>query len=458
MKSLDYYKMGHPTMHDELTTILFAANNYAYMDSLSAAKRMIDQAAVLLKPFPNSEFYIDYAIGAAKYSLAAKQYKQGLEHARRGVALAEKLNKTYKRAELTFQMYEMYTALGQYQQALDILSKTIDETPVALNINLLLYYKSMAATYERMHNLPKAHEWLKRYNDVRDSVYPEKLKLDIARIEAKFNTAEKEKHIIQLQAEKQDAIFMQKNQRLMNWLLGVAGLLLLSATLSLIVIYRISKKQAKQKLKEIGQQQELRIANALLEGEEKERRRVARDLHDGLGGSLAGIRIKLSGQYRQQPDARLDEAINMLEGSMTELRRIAHNMMPESLLKTGLQSALTDLCDTLATGQLDIEFQASGIRPDMPHTPQANIYRIVQEVLSNAIRHGQATKILLQCIQEGHVFLITAEDNGRGFDVGSVTGGMGLNNIRSRVHYMKGRLDIDSVPGEGTAINIELHV
>lgn len=454
-KSLAYYAQGHPTMHDELTTTLFAANNYAYLDSLAPAKRMIDRAARLLEPFPGSEFYIDYAIGATKYYRAAKQYAQGLEAATRGIALAEKLNKPYKRAELLYQQYEMYTGLRQYQAALEVLRITIAETPHDLDNNRLLYYKSMADTYERLGNIPEAHAWLKRFNEVRDSVYPERLKQEIAQIETKYNAAEKEKRIIQLQAEKQDAIMTQRNQRLMNWLLGVAGLLLLLATLSLVFIYRTSKKQARQKLKEIAQQQELRIANALLEGEEKERRRVARDLHDGLGGSLAGIRIKLAGH---PPSAQTGEVISMLEGSMTELRRIAHNMMPESLLKMGLQSAVTDLCDTLTHDGLDIEFQPAGIRPDLSHTAQANIYRIVQELLSNAIRHGKASKVLLQCIQNDSLFFITAEDNGRGFDTQAATGGMGLSNIRSRVGYMKGRLDVDSTPGGGTVVNIELHV
>jgi len=206
------------------------------------------------------------------------------------------------------------------------------------------------------------------------------------------------------------------------------------------------------------QRQELKVANALLEGEEKERRRLARDLHDGLGGSLAGIRIKLAGQQKKQVNGQLDEVMHLLEDSMSELRRIAHNMMPESLLKVGLRSAITDLCDGLANEDLEIELQWSGPGGDLPHTAQANIYRIVQEVLANAIRHGGAGKILLQCIHQEQMFYITAEDNGRGFDMNAAPGGIGLSNIRSRVQYMKGRLDIDSSPGAGTAVNIELQV
>lgn len=457
-KSFECYARSSPNMHDRLTTTLYAANNYCYMDSLAQAKIMIDRAGELLRPYPASEFNIDYHIAAIKYCHAAKAWEQGLFHARRGILLAEKMDKTYKSAELRFMQYKIQHDMGHYGEALETLQKAIDEIPVNLDGNRMLYFQSMAKTYEKMGNIPKAHEWLQRYSDERDSTYPEKMKTDIARIETKYNTAEKEKRIIQLQAEKQDALMTQKNQRLWNGLLGVAGLLLLVATLSLIVFYRTSKKQARQQVKEIEQRQELKVANALLEGEEKERRRLARDLHDGLGGSLAGIRIKLAGQQKKQVNGQLDEVMYLLEDSMSELRRIAHNMMPESLLKVGLRSAITDLCDGLANEELEIEFQWSGPGGDLPHTAQANIYRIVQEVLSNAIRHGRASKILLQCIHEEHMFYITAEDNGRGFDMNAAAGGIGLSNIRSRVQYMKGRLDIDSSPGAGTAVNIELQV
>ncbi|MGX5819273.1 tetratricopeptide repeat-containing sensor histidine kinase [Chitinophaga lutea] len=459
-KSLAYYKMARPPLHTEVTTLLFAVENYVYMDSLSLAKPLLDKAAALLRPFPESEYNIDYCNAASMYYRSARDPETSMALLQRGIALAGKLDKQYKLNELRFHLFELHFDQGRYEAARKTLQLAIDETPVDLEGNRMIYYMNMSQTYEKMGNLPKAYEWLKKFNGVRDSVYPERLKSELATIESKYNGAEKEKRIIQLQAEKQEAGMRSKNQRLMNWLLGSGGLLALAIALLLVIFYRNSRRQAHQKLVEIEQQQEIKVVNAMLAGEEQERQRVARDLHDGLGGALAGIMIKLSHQQRHQPVAQLDEPIGQLKDSIGELRRIARNMMPESLLKSGLETALRDLCASLRHEDTDIEFQASGIRADMPAAAQANIYRIVQELLSNAIRHAQATKIILQCIQNDHVFLITAEDDGRGFDPAAIAPakGIGFSNIQNRVKYMKGRIDIESRPQEGATINIELYV
>ncbi len=175
-------------------------------------------------------------------------------------------------------------------------------------------------------------------------------------------------------------------------MLGIISTFLLLLTFVLIFYYRNNKKLLKQKeinhqqqLKEMRQQHQLKFTQAMLEGEERERQRVARDLHDGLGGLLAGIKIKLSSQVKAENNAGFDRVILQLDQSITELRRIARNMMPESLLKSGLEEAINDLCESLSSDQTKIEFQAYGIQKNMPIATQANIYRIVQELLSNPV-------------------------------------------------------------------------
>lgn len=208
-------------------------------------------------------------------------------------------------------------------------------------------------------------------------------------------------------------------------------------------------------LKKVEQEQELKLIQALLDGEERERLRVARDLHDGLGGALAGIKLKLS------HDPAVDEkVVAQLESSISELRRIARNLMPERLMQSGLETALKDLCASFANPKLEIEFQANGISQDIPLTTQVNIYRIIQELLANSVKHSGATKIIVQCIQEGKQFLVTVEDNGKGFSVTDPqhSNGLGLNNIHNRVKNLRGSMDIVSEIDEGTSVNIELYV
>ena len=201
----------------------------------------------------------------------------------------------------------------------------------------------------------------------------------------------------------------------------------------------------------------------MLDGEEHERERVARDLHDGLGGMLAGVKIGLSGWTNTNTDLSEDKdlhrIINQLDSSVSELRRIARNLLPETLLKFGLEIALKDLCEFYMRDGLHIDFQPFDIGKAIPLSIQLNIYRIVQELISNAVKHAQASNIMLQCSQNEDVFFITFEDDGRGFDIGVLAEkkGMGLDNLKNRITFLKGKFEIQSVINEGTTVNIELN-
>jgi len=186
-------------------------------------------------------------------------------------------------------------------------------------------------------------------------------------------------------------------------------------------------------------------------------------LHDGLGGMLAGVKINLSGWAQNQGDqinhAELDRIVGQLDNSVKELRHIARNMMPETLLKFGLETALKDLCESVMTNDVKVNFQALSVKEKISTKTQLTIYRIVQELLSNAIRHANARNIIVQCSQNNKSFYITIEDDGSGFDpaVEGKTKSMGLLNIRNRIELLKGKMNIESIIDEGTVVNIELN-
>jgi len=157
----------------------------------------------------------------------------------------------------------------------------------------------------------------------------------------------------------------------------------------------------------------------------------------------------------------LQNIVTQLDNSIGELRRISHNMMPEMLLKLGLKALLRDLCESVASTTLKVDFQYLGIKNNLQAQEQINIYRIVQEAIANATKHAQAQNLLLQCSQNEDVFFITVEDDGKGFDATHLdkVEGIGLSNIKSRVEYLKGKIEILSERNKrGTSINIELYV
>ncbi len=212
--------------------------------------------------------------------------------------------------------------------------------------------------------------------------------------------------------------------------------------------------------------QRRRNLNAVLYGMETEQKRIARDLHDGLGGGLAGLKFRFEQLLEQtQPNTELHQAIKQTIKEIAELhqslREIAHNLMPKPLYHLGLIPAIEQLLHRIQDDKpdLSVQFYHNVDLSRLSDLHKIYLYRIVQELLSNCIRHAQASEISLQLLRSNGSLLLTIEDDGCGFDVEAAMAkkGMGLNNIRHRVvDGLNGSMHIDSKPGQGTLITIEI--
>ena len=156
-----------------------------------------------------------------------------------------------------------------------------------------------------------------------------------------------------------------------------------------------------------------------------------------------------------------ERSMDMLDSSIKEMRRVAHNMMPEALVKFGLDTALKDFCnDVNQSGALKVNYQSIGMEQAMiEQTTAITIYRIVQELLNNTMKHAAASHAIVQVSKTDGILSVTVEDDGRGFDknILNISKGIGWDNIRNRVEFLKGRLDVDSQAGKGTSVHIELN-
>ena len=274
----------------------------------------------------------------------------------------------------------------------------------------------------------------------------------ISSFQIAYETWEKELRISSLEEEKRVAMLLS---------ISGGGILLLGLV-AVLLLWRwtVQKKQlAEQQVKQLEQEKQLIATQAVLDGEVQERTRLARDLHDGLGSILAAAKYSLTNikktAIRDAIDIEcFDRAMNLLDESMREMRRMAHHLMPETLSRYGLKQSVTDFCNSIP----HVKFTWYGDETRLEPKMEVMVYRIMHELVSNALKHSGASHILVEIVRYENNIALTVQDDGCGFDPSTVSKGMGLENIRTRVAAYNGNLLMDSKIGIGTEINVELRV
>ncbi|HRH61478.1 MAG TPA: sensor histidine kinase, partial [Chitinophagaceae bacterium] len=222
-------------------------------------------------------------------------------------------------------------------------------------------------------------------------------------------------------------------------------------------------KKEKEMQSAIMLQQEL-AAKAVLDAEEKERKRIASDLHDGVGQLMSAARMNLSAiknQIQFEKDEHknnFNKIVSLIDDSCNEVRTVSHNLMPNVLLKAGLAAAVREFLDKIDNRVLQINFSSEGINKTTDANTETVLYRVIQECVNNVIKHAGATHLDISIIKDADGISATIEDNGRGFSTSdkNKSDGIGLKNIQSRIAFLKGTVEWDSSPGNGTVVAIHV--
>ncbi len=320
----------------------------------------------------------------------------------------------------------------------------------------------IAHAYKGLGYYQQAFEHLFLSKTISDSLNKKEKITAANRIETRFRTAQKDREIAEnrLLINKQQASLYTKN-------VGIA--LAAFALLTLAVVMALFKRNYRQKqalkdekLQRVLKQQELNQIKAMMNGEERERSRIARELHDGIMVHLSASRMHLNALVNNGAQAAVYPAvlhpiIEELRVVSEDLRRTAHNLMPDLLLEEGLAEALYYFCNSIKKGGgLNIQYNLMSDIPRFLPEFELSVYRIIQELLQNVIKHAQASEVYIQLNFDNNLLNIVLEDNGIGMDMNTTEQslGMGLKSIRSRLSSLQGRMEIDSSQ-EGTSINIE---
>lgn len=322
----------------------------------------------------------------------------------------------------------------------------------------------MAEYDNRSGNPAAAYQALHQATILNESVLAETNIKQAATLAAIYENNKKEKEIAQLETDKKIQSATVKQKTLLNtiFIITIAGLLITG--LALYGSFKTKQKLERQKITQLEREKQLMAVEAMLKGQEEERARLAKDLHDGLGGMLSGVKISFSNMKENMiMDAAnveaFEKSIKQLDNTIEELRKVSHNLMPEALVKFGLKSAVKDFCGSMqSSGNVKIICEQLGVERELGSIADVNVYRIVQELVNNAVKHSGAGQILVQLTKTPNKVLITVEDDGKGFEVSILekSAGIGFANIKYRVNYLNGTIELHSAPGDGTTVNIEL--
>lgn len=355
--------------------------------------------------------------------------------------------------------YELYK--NRFDLAEDLLQQALS---IAKENDFLKEEKecllSLAEVYLAQNDYRKYHEFVHKHDSVANIILNEKIIRATNELELKYEAEKKRNQIL----------ILEKDKKLRN--VYIIGLLIIMLFLSVKGFFFTRNLHRKRELvekdseikahriNELEKEKKLTAILALLQGEEAERKRLARDLHDGLGGMLSVVKLNLTNMKGNAiiPESDLpgfQNALEMLDGSIRELRRVAHNLMPESLMRYGLKAALSDFCG----GIEHVKLHYFGDDRRMDEKFEVAIFRIAQELVNNAIKHSNARHINVQVIHEPERINLVVQDDGIGFNPKKLKAEntSGLSNIRSRVESLNGKIDFFSEPQKGTEVQVNFN-
>ena len=376
------------------------------------------------------------------------------------------INFLYKKGEMQYYMGNIAQAKVLFYEALTIMDSIEGDLTIKKGI-----YETLTKIYEAEEDFEKAYRTEKKLHAILDTLYnPQRIRnreiLDreyrITKMDDQISLLKAENEIQAIQAEK------LKQQREFSRLIFIftATVMVLTIVILAIAYHGLNQKNKQQRAlnreKELLRKKEIEslqkntkinVMQALIEGEERERERISRELHDSIGGHLSALKIQI------ENNANCEDIHRSLLFTYDEVQRISKNLTPYSLRKFGFNQAVIDLVENNAViYKENIDYQIIGNPHDLNSFNSLHLYRIVQEALTNALKYSQASEITVQIFYETGSIRLTIEDNGKGFNFEEINGntGLGIPSIQQRAEYIGARVDFETSPGKGTLISVKL--
>ncbi len=333
-------------------------------------------------------------------------------------------------------------------------------------------YRYLSECYEKMNDYPAALSVMKAYNNFNDSLNAASKSSSIQQMLLNSKNVQRETELKEMARDKNITELQYIASKVVSYGSVVAVIFMLIASYIFIrsfqqrlnanqIITKQNEELTERKINELETNLKIETMSSMLTGQEVERERIARDLHDSLGGLLSTVKLHFDAIQVKNPEIttqkEYSKAYTLLDAACAEVRTISNNMQPGALLKMGIVPAIKDLINRIESEEMPhIEFIHYGPLHDLPTGIILHIFRIVQELLYNCIKHAHANEILIQLIRNEEDLEIMVEDDGQGYDPAEIKKGMGTENVSARVNFLKGEISVYSVIGTGTTSTITI--
>ena len=432
------------------------ANIYKIKGDDDKAAAYYNKAITISRSIQDKEYLANALNNIGALYIKKQKYQEALSSINESLQLRKDLGDTKGQVSCMNNLGLLFHEQKQYDSSIAILQAALNIGKDAVNClpEVNQTYLALSRSYESVNKNDEALSMFKFYASTKDSLFTDNLSQKFAELETKYETLEKEKEI-----QRQQYVIEKKNY----WIGGIGLSILLLSLLAVSYYNRYKLKQEARMKQAVLEQQQLAAA-AVLKAEEKERQRIAKDLHDGVGQMMSAAKMNLSAfendiQFNSV-DQKLsfERIIGLVDESCKEVRTVSHQMMPNMLLKSGLAKAVAEFLDKIDQRQIKVNLHAEGLQERLSEDVEIVLYRVLQECVNNVIKHSGASQLDIALIKDKDGISATIEDNGKGFDLQQLgeDAGIGLKNIQARIDYLNGSIDFDTAPGKGTLVAIHL--
>ncbi|WP_299124065.1 sensor histidine kinase [uncultured Winogradskyella sp.] len=377
-------------------------------------------------------------------------------------------NKAFQSSNNYFNSFINLGTAYNYKSELDkalFFTLKADSVPIVENIlsRKAIVKQNLADIYAKLGNYKKAYHNFSEYYKLSDSIKSEKHREAIASLDFEKVRAEK------AESDKRSFVSESKRKQNENIAIGLGGSLALGSVIAFLIFKNTKRKQKlaeqekeieSQKLATVLKEQELTAIDAMIEGQEKERQRIANDLHDDLGGLMANVKLHFNALKDKDSPELFDKTNNLIEEAYQKVRSVAHAKNSGVIAKQGLLKAVRNMADKVSTSnKIQIDVLDHGLDNRLENSLELTLFRVIQELITNVIKHAQATETTIHLTNHEDSINIMVEDNGKGFNPSQITKinkGMGISSIDKRVEHLDGKLTIESDKNKGTTVIIDI--